>query len=325
MAGGPRAGEGPPRRSWRVKALSSYLRATIKRRLRRLRLETAALAAERAHLDAFAPGEARRYPDVAIEACVLGGVPCESLTPPDPGGAVIVYVHGGAFVMGSPRSHRILTLRLARQSRDRLLAVDYRLAPEHPCPAALEDIASVWEALLADGVAPGRAVFAGDSAGGNLVLAAQQLLRERGLPRPAGVACLSPWTDLAGSGASLAANARRDPFLPAERLGDAARVYAGGRPLPDPLVSPLYADYRGSAPLLLHVGTEEILLDDSLRVHERATAAGVDASLRVWPGMPHVFQAFGRFIPEGRDALEDVAAFVDRVTGTGASAGTAQP
>jgi acetyl esterase/lipase len=225
---------------------------------------------------------------------------------------MILYLHGGAYALGSINVHRELLARLARATHMRVLAVDYRLAPEHPYPAALEDTAAAYRWALDAGCAPSRIVVAGDSAGGGLALATLAALRDAGAPLPAGTVCLSPWLDLALTGASIRTKASVDPVLSREALERYAGLYAGEHARTHPLISPLYADLRGLPPLLIQVGTDEILLDDAVRGAEKARAAGVRATLDVVEGMFHVFQMVG-VLPETRRALERIAAFVDAV------------
>jgi acetyl esterase/lipase len=257
--------------------------------------------------------EARRadHPGIRFEAAEVGGVPCEWVTPEEGilDDRVLVYLHGGAYAIATPQLYRPLTARLARATGARILVPDYRLAPEHPFPAAPDDALAVWEGLLASGRKGRNTALAGDSAGGNLVLVLLQRIRAAGLPLPAGAACLSPWGDLTGSGDSHVLNARRDPMLPAHKLEEAAALYAPDADLRDPLLSPVFADYRGLPPLQIHVGSTEILLDDALRITRAAERAGVPVHLKVWASQPHVFPMIADFIPEGREAIADVARF----------------
>jgi epsilon-lactone hydrolase len=228
---------------------------------------------------------------------------------------VVLHLHGGAYILGSPRTHRGLAAALARTARARVLLPDYRLAPEHPFPAALDDAVATYRWLVHErGVGPERVAVCGDSAGGGLALALLVRLRDEGTPLPACYVGLSPWTDLAGTGASMRDNAARDPWLRAELTPLAAVAYAGERSLEDPLVSPLYADLTGLPPMLVHAGDHEILLDDARRTVERAREAGVTADLGVFHGLWHVFQAFPG-IPESRWSLREIGAFIRRHTG----------
>jgi phosphinothricin tripeptide acetyl hydrolase len=246
------------------------------------------------------------YPLAAdIASAPLDGLPGAVLTPPNArGDTAILYLHGGGYAIGSARSHRHLAADIARAAGMPATLPDYRLAPEHPYPAALDDAIAAYRGLLQRGIAPGRIVIGGDSAGGGLTVATMLAARAQGLPLPAAGLLLSPWLDLAGTGASLETLKARDPLVTAEDLHRWAKAYAGARDLRDPLLSPLYADLKGLPPLLVHVGGDEVLLDDSLRFARAAIAAGVEAHLEVWPGMIHVWPWFARRLSEGREAIQ---------------------
>ncbi|MBW3657308.1 MAG: alpha/beta hydrolase [Actinobacteria bacterium] len=233
---------------------------------------------------------------------------------------VILHLHGGAYLMGSPRTHRGMASALSRVARARVVVPDYRLAPEHRFPAALEDSMAWYRHLLDQGVDPSRFAVSGDSAGGGLAVAVMLEAKREGLPLPACYVGMSPWTDLAGTGRSMTERASRDPWLRSDLVPTAARGYAGDHPLDDPRISPLYGDLAGLPPMLVHAGTEEILWDDGRRLVERAREAGVDASFGSFEGMWHVFQAFPG-LPETRSALREIGAFVRRHTTEHADAG----
>ncbi len=227
---------------------------------------------------------------------------------------VVLHLHGGAFVIGSPRSHRGLASSLSRTSRSAVVLPEYRLAPANVFPAALEDAMGAYRWLVEDrGFRPGRIAVCGDSAGGGLGLSLLVRLRDEGFELPACYVGMSPWTDLAGTGPALVELDELDPWLVAEMMGPVARMYAGDTPLDDPRVSPLYADLTGLPPMLVHVGTHEILLDDARRLVARARDAGVDASLGTFEEMWHVFQAFPG-LPETRRSLREIGAFIRRCT-----------
>jgi epsilon-lactone hydrolase len=227
---------------------------------------------------------------------------------------VILHLHGGAYCMGSPMTHRGLGAALSRTGRAAVLLPDYRLAPEHPFPAALDDARSAYRWLTEDrGVDPDRMAVVGDSAGGGLAAALLLRLRDDGEPLPACYAGLSPWMDLAGTAPSMEELDGVDPWLSAAMVSPAARAYAGDRPLDDPLVSPLYGDLTGFPPTLVHVGSDEILRDDAIRFVHAAREHGVDASLGLFDGLWHVFQAFPG-VPETRASLREIGAFVRRHT-----------
>ncbi len=250
-------------------------------------------------------------PDVAVEPMTAGGVPVEWLTPPGVDRArALLFLHGGAYVMGSLSTHRDLASRLARAAGARALTVGYRLAPEHRFPAALDDALAAYRWLLAEGFEPRHIAVAGDSAGGGLALAMLVALRDRGLPLPAAFAGLSVNVDLEGTGESMDTRAANDPVIQRRFLLETARHYLGDHDRRDPLASPLYADLAGLPPMLLQVGSLETLLDDSTRLAERARAAGVEARLEVWEDMFHGWQLYAKMLPEGRAAIEQVGEFV---------------
>lgn len=230
---------------------------------------------------------------------------------------VLLHLHGGGYFMGSSVTHRGVATALARASDAVVVLPDYRLVPEHPYPAGLDDAEAVMDWLTTTcGVDPARMAVAGDSAGGGLAAALLVRLRDRGATLPACYAGMSPWLDLSGSGDSVTALDGIDPWIPAAMLPLPARFYAGEVPLDDPRVSPLYADLSGLPPTLLHVGGDEVLLDDAVRFTARARAAGVPADCGVYPGLWHVFPAFPG-LPEAHDVLAEVGGFVRRHTDAG--------
>ena len=227
-------------------------------------------------------------------------------------GRIVLYVHGGAYVAGSHATHRGLAAAFVKAGRARVLLPEYRLAPEHRFPAAVDDVLASYRWLLDEGTDPDRIAFAGDSAGGGLAIALAVAARDAGLPVPAGIACMSPWVDLTATGASVVTNDHNDIWLDGGLVAPAGRMYAPDEP-DHPLASPLFADLRGLPPMLVHVGTHEVLLDDARRLVHRARAAGVDASLGEFDGLWHVFQAIPG-LPERRRSLRELGAFVHRVT-----------
>lgn len=215
---------------------------------------------------------------------------------------VLLYLHGGGYVTGSPQTHAAMVARISKIAGLRAFLPAYRLAPENPAPAALEDAIAAWNGLFALGYDPDRIVLAGDSAGGGLAFALLAALCARGTP-PRMVLGFAPWVDLTGRGASLAANAARDALLPARRFDELARIYAGSIARDDPRISPLFADFPGAPPVLLQVSDDEILRDDSLRLARRVEDFGARVTVQRWPHAPHVFQIFDGWIPEARAAL----------------------
>ncbi|MGH7788316.1 MAG: alpha/beta hydrolase [Candidatus Binatia bacterium] len=270
----------------------------------------ATFAEQRAALERLT-GMAPAAPDVRHTPVEAGGRPAEWIraeaTADD---RAVLYLHGGGYCIGSITTHRHLAGDIARASGAPVLLLDYRLAPEHACPAAVEDAQRAYRFLLDQGLAPGRLAIAGDSAGGGLTAATLLALRDGGDPLPAAGVCLSPWLDLTQSGASMQARAAADPLVTQDGLQRMADAYVAGGDARGPSASPLFADLRGLPPLLVQVGTAEILLDDATRFAERARAAGVDVALEVWDDMVHVWQAFGFALPEARQAIDGIGAFL---------------
>ena len=252
---------------------------------------------------------ARLAAGVDCQPITVDGVPAEWVNPRAPDAGVILYLHGGAFTLGSINVHREWITRLAAATRVRCLAIDYRLAPEDPFPAALEDALTTYHWLLDHEFSASRLVIAGDSAGGGLGLSALVKLRDTGSELPAGAVMISPWIDLSLNGASIQQNARLDPILKPSILAACARDYAGENTLTSPLISPLYADLHGLPALMIQVGTDEILFDDAIRIADRARDSGVEVTLSIWDEMFHVFQLIP-FLPETKRALVQIAAFV---------------
>jgi acetyl esterase/lipase len=227
---------------------------------------------------------------------------------------VVLYLHGGAYVLGSSRAYREMTSRVARASGARTLVVDYRLAPESPFPGPIEDATEAYRWLLAQGIAPSSIVIVGDSAGGGLTLATLVALRTAGVPLPAGVVCISPWVDLECTGGTMETKADVDPLCTKKSLLEEAALYLNGASPRHPLASPLYADLRGLPPLLIQVGTEETLLDDAYRLNDRARSSGIDVRLDVFDAMPHVWHVFASYLPEAQDAIDQIGKFVKEKT-----------
>jgi acetyl esterase/lipase len=263
-------------------------------------------------IDRLAKRYVRTPKGVAVETFDLDGMPAEFIYPHNvtrERTTTLLYLHGGGYILCSPDTHRPMISTLAKKSGMRALVIDYRLAPEHPFPAAVDDALKAYRWLLANGTDAKSIVVAGDSAGGGLTLALLLALRDLGEPLPAGAALMSPWTDLAMSGWSHITHRKLDPMITIDGALIGARHYLGHANPTTPLASPLYGEYQGLPPLFIHVGGNEILLDDSLRLAERAQAAGVTVDLKIWPGLPHVFQA-AQFVPEARKALEEMAGFL---------------
>jgi acetyl esterase/lipase len=257
------------------------------------------MAAMRRAYDAYADNDP--MPEMSTMSEIdLGGVSCLGLLPKGcSGDHVILWVHGGGFAMGSSRSHKGLASQVAANAKIAAIVPDYRLAPEHPHPAALEDCVRAYQAILGEGVLAGRIILAGDSAGGGLVLATALKLKELGLAMPAGMLLLSPWVDLANRGWSHTAKAQRDPFLTTSGLATRAKQY-----LREATLTLLDADMRGLPPAFIQTGEAEILMSDSTALAERLGAAGVPVTLEIWPEMFHVFQARYPALAQARNAIQ---------------------
>ncbi len=224
---------------------------------------------------------------------------------------VIVHFHGGGYVSGSALLHRMLTSHLVKTVGARVLVPDYRLAPEHPFPAALEDALAVYRYLLSGGHKPGNIIVSGDSAGGGLVLALVSSLKSSGEPLPSAVILMSPWTDLEMKNPSCSMLAEADAILTVPVLSSWAKLYAGDAQLDDPLISPVNGDYSGFPPMLIQVGSDEILLDDATLLADKARAAGVRVELSVYEGLWHVWQIFGSLVPENEATFLEIKQFIE--------------
>ena len=248
--------------------------------------------------------------DALVEAVDANGVAAERVAAPGAGQGRILYLHGGGYVIGSAATHRTLAYGLSRASGAEALVLDYRLAPEHPFPAAVDDAVAGYEHLLGRGTAPGDVAVAGDSAGGGLVVAALVAIRERGLPMPAAAVAISPWVDMEALGETITTRAEADPMVEQTRLLKLAEYYLAGADPKSPLAAPLYADLAGLPPLLIQVGDAEILLSDSTRLAQRAEAAGVDVTLEISDRMIHVWHLFAPMLSEGREAVARAGGFI---------------
>lgn len=289
----------------------------IRDRLRQMLVEQVApqfvgqpLAHQRATLDAM--GEQSEMPvGLEVERARLAGVALEYLTPVEHEPRVFLHCHGGGFAMGSCGSHRALASRLAIAGRARGVLPDYRLAPEHPFPAAIDDLWGVYEALLAGGTPAEQIIVGGDSAGGNLALAMIIRARDAGLPMPRALVLLSPWLDLTCSGESMQTRADVDPWLSPAMVDGIRGIYLAGVDAASPLASPLNAELSGLPPMLIQVGDQEILLSDSQRMQERAGAAGVAVELEVGPELWHVWHLFAPVLPDAVEAIDRIGAYID--------------
>ena len=251
--------------------------------------------------------------EFSYKAVDAGGVNAEWIGAPHaPDDSAILYLHGGCYATGSVETHRDLMTRLSLAASTRVLGLNYRLAPVHPFPAAVENATSAYRWLLESGIEAGGTAIAGDSAGAGLALAATIAMRDKGVPLPGAIACISPWVDLALSGASMETKAGDDPIVSREMLFGWGGLYLGEHDPRTPLASPLYADLHGLPPILIQVGAAEVLLDDATRLADRALAAGVNTTLEVWPEMIHVWHTFASILPEAREAIEKIGRFIRR-------------
>jgi epsilon-lactone hydrolase len=249
--------------------------------------------------------------DIKQEKVNAGGVPAEWISAPNASAdRAVLYLHGGGYVIGSINTHRDLMARISRASGFRVLGIDYRLAPEHPFPAAVEDAVAAYRWLLAQGLQPSRIAVAGDSAGGGLTVATLVAIRDAKLALPGAGVCLSPWVDLEGIGESMTSKASVDPVVQKDGLVAMAGAYLAGKDPRTPLAAPLYADLKGLPPLLIQVGESETLLDDSNRLAGRAKAAGVKVTLEPWQEMIHVWHLFAPFLPEGQEAIDGIGKYL---------------
>lgn len=249
--------------------------------------------------------------DIKTETVTVAGRAAEWVTAPgSQTGRAILYLHGGGYVMGSANTHRSMVGELSRAAQAAALLLDYRLAPESPFPAAVEDGVAAYKWLLDQGFAPKNLAIAGDSAGGGLVVATLVSARDQGLPMPKAAVPISPWADMTCSNESYRTRAEADPMVGSGGIGDMAKLYLQGADPKNPLASPNFASLKSLPPLLIHVGRDEVLLDDSIKLDQKAKADGVDSTLEIWEDMIHVWHAFHPMLPEGKQAIERVGAFL---------------
>lgn len=276
---------------------------------------------DRAHLpveelrtqSALKAGQFQPPKDVKCNPVDCGGVPGEWIEARGAANdAALLYLHGGGYYRGSINGVREMCGRISRASGIKVLAIDYRLAPENPFPAALEDALAALRWLQTQGFPLSRIAVGGDSAGGGLACATLLATRDFGAMLPAAVVCISPWTDLTQSGVSITGKAPEDPALSKAYLDRFAELYLNGQSVEDPLASPLFADLHGLPPMLIQVGTAEILLDDSVRLAEKIRAAGGRVKLEQWEDMTHVWHNNGPDLPEGNQAVENIGAYLKR-------------
>jgi acetyl esterase/lipase len=290
--------------SWQLAGLNAWLRL-VERPYLAMALDLAAARERMERQMAMLP----RPFGIGVRDTPLGAVPALRVDGPADA-PLIVWLHGGAFCLGSPRTHLGLAGALARRAGMRAVLPDYRLAPEHPFPAALDDCLAAWRALLADGEPPARIAIGGDSAGGNLALTLIGLARDAGLPPPGAIVLFSPWVDLTLSAASLGRLAAREVLLPAGRLAEIRDLYLAGTDPRDPRASPLRGDLAGTPPVLIQASESEILRDDAVTLAGRLGDAGCDVTLDLWHAVPHVWQIHARWLPEADAAIDRAATFL---------------
>ena len=247
---------------------------------------------------------------IKINKFKIGNMPAVWVVPSEPTDKVIFYLHGGAYLIGSIDSYLHLLAQIAEASGARVFAIDYRLAPEHPFPAALDDAKNAYLWLLTENIPPKNLIVMGDSAGGGLALALTIALRDENLAMPSAVVCMSPWVDLALTGETMITKAKSDPIVSRELAEKAVKFYLKNMDEKLPLASPLYADLKGLPSLMIQVGTLEILLSDAQRLADKAKMSGAQVDLDIWENMPHVWQFFAGFVPEGKEAIQRIGHFI---------------
>ncbi|TAJ72775.1 MAG: alpha/beta hydrolase [Phenylobacterium sp.] len=273
----------------------------------------ASIAHRRAQAALFAASQPPPPPGLRIAPTVLGGVPAETIeVEEDAKPHLFLHLHGGGYVMGDPGGSRGFTTALALATRARVVSLDYRLAPDHPFPAAVDDALAAYADVLAQGAPSGRVAIGGESAGGGLTVALLLAIRDAGLPLPACAVVMSPWVDLTCAGDSYDTRAARDPLLTRDVLLEMADQYLGGRDPRSPFASPAGADLSGLPPLLIQVGADEVLLDDAIALGKGAQAAGVRTQLEIWPDMIHVWQMFAGTLPQADEAIQRIVEFLAR-------------
>ena len=291
----------------RARVMRAAMRILVKGSIR----ANPSVEAVRRNLALVTPLVARPPRGTETAAIMAGSVPADRIaTPAARDDRYVLYLHGGSYVAGRPALYRDLTWRIATLCRARVLCIDYRLAPEHPFPAALDDAVAAYRWLLAEGADPRHIALMGDSAGGGLVLAALLRLRDEGVALPAAAVAVSPWTDLALTGESFRLNAKPDPLVPVELAPRAVDLYLAGADPRHPYASPLYGDPTGLPPTLIQVGGDDVLRDDAVRMADNMRAAGCQVEIEVWPHMWHVWHALVRVMPEARAAVARIGTFM---------------
>jgi len=298
----------PARISWNAKLLRVALRLVNRKGGRPLQ-PAADVRKRLRRIEPFVPAPPKGTHTRAFEANGVAAVRID--VPQARRDRCVLFFHGGGYAFGSAPLYRDFMWRVGTAARASVFYFDYRLAPEHPFPAALDDAIGVYR-WLATEFDPQRIAFVGDSAGGGLVLATMKKLRDQGDALPRAAVAISPWTDLALTGQSLRKNSKADPMLDAAQFPMIAKRYLGEADPHNPYISPLYGDAAGLPPTLIQAGSDEVLLDDAVRMAEAMCAAGCEIELDVWPKMPHVWHLYARILPEGRQAIDRIGKFLER-------------
>lgn len=297
--------------TWQARLANAYIRTFIRRRNWGDETQVARKARRR-----FGSPKVLQWlksRGLQIETIENEKVRGEWITPKNAKQTVVLYIHGGGFVSSSPDGHRPITASLARLGGFKVFSLDYRLAPENRFPAALDDVLAAYEWLLEQNISPGKIALAGDSAGGGLVLSTLLKLRDENLPFPACAVCFSPWTDLAGTGDSAKDNADKDAMFYPDNVHDFARAYLGEASPLDQYASPVFAEFDASfPPILFQVGSNEVLLDDSRRIHDKIQKAYGTSELEIYEDLPHCWQMFDSMMPEARIALQKAVEFIGK-------------
>jgi epsilon-lactone hydrolase len=292
---------------------NSYIRYNIRRKINKSAMANIPLRAHRKGMENI--GKMAKIPiGVTFEKTNCDEIPAEWAVPNTlKTRGVILYFHGGAYAMGSIASHRSLSANIALASKTKCLTIDYRLAPEHPFPAAIDDALKAYKWLLKKGYKPESIVLAGDSAGGGLSIATLLRLKQENMPLPCTAVCLSPWLDLEGTGEQSELLSKKDPMIDVAAMRVFAAHYVNAEQLKHPLASPLYADLSGLPPIYIQVSLSEILLDDTLRFEKKARAAGVTVKIDTWAKTVHVWQLFGSMLPEAMSAIKKIGAYIEEM------------
>ena len=292
---------------------SYFIKKGIKVGSKKLNLEEKDIGESRQMIDTFARKFARLPKNCKIDSIQIEGIYAEWISNNQTEeGKVILYLHGGGYGYCSADTHRSLAARIMIEAGVKVLLPEYRLAPEHPFPAAIEDTLTIYRWLLMQGYQSSNIIFAGDSAGGGLSVAATLVLREQYEPLPAALVCLSPWVDLTSSGESFRENSEKDPYLRSNLVRKTAQQYAAGESLDNYLISPVFAEFYGFPPMFIQAGGIEILLSDAQMLAKKACHEGVEVHFKVWEGMWHVWQISNR-LPEAKKATREIGEFIRKI------------